>query len=408
MDLAQLYVIGNQRVAVCLLCARVRDLDIEVALALIKIADAPVAFVQQVLIDCAFLVHRHQIPHAAFADLDAIHHDQHFVALRNIEGIVQVIGRRIILPAGQLYLGLQQLLLFVVRAQLVDRRVHCVARHPRVPLQLRGFPELIRTQPALTVHSDRAHPRLPARGHDVVHIHLLVPGVDRMTLDHLGLVIAVRGQQIPDELQPAVQLVLGVRRPRTQLGCAHQEAGQRLIVHTVHIHPAEKQLRRAVEDDPDRILRPDAVHLDIGVEPRCVQAAQAAADLLRVQRLARLQCQLALKRLQPLRRNPAKLHAAHLQSPPGQQVVCVHRGQWRTGAQGVAFIVGRQLGSVRHLLRPRRRIAGLRLLCGALRGGCYRPLPKRPRNSRSRKEQCRRRGAENTEGASGLERSFVS
>ena len=79
----------------------VRNLHIEIALALIVVAQILGAFVEQVLVNRTLLINRYQFLQLAAADLCPFHLNQDHRSLVGEKGIVQPVGRRYVFLRGK-------------------------------------------------------------------------------------------------------------------------------------------------------------------------------------------------------------------------------------------------------------------------------------------------------------------
>src|ERR1700722_20431577 len=128
---------------------RVRNLYIEVAVALVVVAEILRPFVQEVLVNRPLLIYGYKLLQGAPADLCSLHPDLDEGSLVSKKGIVQPVGGRHVLFRGQTYGCCQPFALVVMLAQAGERAADRVAVYLCIALKLRLFAKLSFGQPAV-------------------------------------------------------------------------------------------------------------------------------------------------------------------------------------------------------------------------------------------------------------------
>ena len=173
---SQIHGEDNQHFARRRRLAPVVHLHVEVAQPLIVVAQAAIAFVQQILVHGAFLVNGNQPLDPVGANLHALHaHPYHRPAIGR-EAEVGVLCLRYVLLALQLHVGLQPLLLLVVLQHAFQGAIGGVVRNLGAGLQMAAPPELRRRHAGVAADCYLAHTGLRAWRYVKVNVDKLFVG----------------------------------------------------------------------------------------------------------------------------------------------------------------------------------------------------------------------------------------
>ena len=324
------------------------DLYVEVAVALKVVAQVLGAFVEQVLIHRTLLVDGHQFLHLAPADFCAFHLHLYQRALVGEKGIVQPIHGRHVLFRSKTDGCRQPLSLVVVLAQLTEGAADGIAIDLGVSLEFTLLAELRFGQAAVSVQLDVADPGGIARGNLKVEVDQRVGPVDDRGLGDLSPIKTIVLERRVDLRLRLRRFVFGIGRSRLELGGTLQHGSEAVVLHSVDVDSADKEARDPGEDDGDVVPGTHPGYLDGVVETGGIEAAQAVANLGRIQGRARLLRKLTGQRRQQSFVNSLEGNAAPpadrpspAADPAGSPAA---RGEWQPGLTAAAWARERRGG----------------------------------------------------------------
>ena len=140
-----------------------RHLGIEVAQALHVVEQVAPAFVQQVIVERIFFVHRNVLLDLGAADLETFDRDLNLRSGLDVKGVVHRIAFRAIGPAGDRDLGQEAVLLLILFSQPVQGAADALHGHVVPGVHLGNVLNLSHGKSRRTVHRDAADPGMWSR-----------------------------------------------------------------------------------------------------------------------------------------------------------------------------------------------------------------------------------------------------
>ncbi len=262
-----------------------RHFGIEVTQPLHIVEQVAPAFVQQVIVEGIFFVHRDVPLDLAAADLETFDRDFNLGSGLDFKSVVHRIAFRTIGPAGDRDLGQEAVLLLILFSQPVQGTADALHGHVVRSVHLGNVLNLSHGKSRRTAHRDAADPGVvPGRDPDE-HIHLLGLRLRLLFVPDRRLVVAVLLHQLFDADQTALQLFPGEQFSQLQLGCIHDLVGGRGSGSSFHENLAHKKVGPHAKGQHHLAVRGAlGLGLNIGKTPGGMQRLDALPHLFAFQR----------------------------------------------------------------------------------------------------------------------------
>ena len=305
------------------------DSRIEVAEALIVVAQAAIAFIEQVLVDAALLIDGDEVFDALGVDACAVHLDAHHRPAIGGKLIVDGLRGMVVDRGFELDLGLKAILFLIGAEHAIERAIYGVVIDVRDLPEMRVEAELVDGHAGIACDRDLTDTRTRSRDHAKRDVGKLFLGTWGDGLRDDRFVVAVLLQRGAHLLDGADHLFLRQAGSRIQLAGPLQ-----LHIHggangAVYADGPDKRARSPGENQSHAIRLTRAAHLNGVVEAGGIELAQTALQIVLGQRRSFGLGQMAGKRLELIGGDAFERDAAHRKALPPENGVRRWRGSIR-------------------------------------------------------------------------------
>ncbi len=308
------------------------DLGIEVAEALKVVAQAAVAFVEQVLVDASFLKDGDEPFDALRVNAGALDVDFHHRSAVGGKAEVDGFRRRIVRRGFELDLSLQAILFLKRAKHTIEGSIDGVVVQVGAGAQMGMAAECFQVHPGIAIDRNRANACPRPRDHVKRNVGELLVRVGRHRLRDGRFVIAIL-------LERGAHLCNGAKHPGlSQAGSGFKLAGAlQLGVHggsggSVHAHDSDESPRGSKKNQRHAARLARSLDLDCVKDSGRVKLAQAPFQVIGAEGCSFRLSEMSWKRGEPVGRDALERDAPHRQTLPRQNgIVCRtrSRGFWR-------------------------------------------------------------------------------